>query len=333
MTPIFSIIIPIYNAEQFLTDCVESVTNQSFENYELILVDDGSTDSCPHICDALAAENNHICVVHKENGGVASARNAGMDVANGQYVMFIDADDWLGENALNILNEHIDKKKDDIVVCSRYIGISDSGDDEVVVFSEAQIKELQNLDYYHIRVSCQNLSSMCFSIYKRDFLNNNKIRVNENYSLGEDTDFFFRALVQSDSISVCDCLIFKYRDNKSSLSHSYNYDNLKSILCVCAERIHDLEKNSPVTISLNKAYEFFALKFLRFGIKISKIKDKEQKKELYKICRDNKDIYKYVSGFPDRIVYYASRISGDCAVAVLKMLNTIVDVRNNIRQG
>lgn len=90
----FSIIIPCYKVEKYLRQCVDSVLVQTFEDYEVIIVDDGSPDGCPAICDEYAIKDNRVKVIHKENGGLSDARNAGLDVAHGEYVMFLDSDDW-----------------------------------------------------------------------------------------------------------------------------------------------------------------------------------------------------------------------------------------------
>lgn len=98
-----SIIIPIYNVEQYLDRCIKSVINQTYKNIEIILVDDGSTDKCPEICDQYAQKDNRIVVIHKENGGLSSARNAGMKVLKGEYMLFVDSDDWIKENTVEEL--------------------------------------------------------------------------------------------------------------------------------------------------------------------------------------------------------------------------------------
>lgn len=103
----FTIIIPVYKVEKYLHKCMDSIFQQKYADYEVILVDDGSPDFSPKICDDYAKNDNRIVVIHKENGGVVSARNAGLAVAQGQYVLFIDADDWLATDALEILDKAI----------------------------------------------------------------------------------------------------------------------------------------------------------------------------------------------------------------------------------
>ena len=96
--PLFSIIIPIYNVEKYLVQCIESVLNQDYDDYELILVDDGSPDNCGEICDSYLNKNSNIRVIHKKNGGISDARNTGLKEAKGDYVIFIDSDDYICDN-------------------------------------------------------------------------------------------------------------------------------------------------------------------------------------------------------------------------------------------
>ncbi len=95
---LFSIVVPVYKVEGYIEKCIKSIQVQTFEDYELILIDDGSTDGSGKICDDYASKDGRISVIHKENGGVVSARNAGLSVAKGKYILFVDADDWIAEN-------------------------------------------------------------------------------------------------------------------------------------------------------------------------------------------------------------------------------------------
>ena len=110
-----SVIVPVYNTKQYLEKCVESIINQTYKNLEIILVDDGSNDGSSDICDELAARDDRIRVIHKENGGAASARNLGLDEADGSYLMFIDADDWIDGETVQTLVERICETSADVV--------------------------------------------------------------------------------------------------------------------------------------------------------------------------------------------------------------------------
>ena len=96
-TPLISIIVPIYNVEPYLRRCLDSIIKQTYINLEIILVDDGSLDGCPQICDEYEAKDDRIVVIHKVNGGLSDARNVGLDACNGEYISFIDSDDWVSE--------------------------------------------------------------------------------------------------------------------------------------------------------------------------------------------------------------------------------------------
>ena len=117
MTPLVSVIIPVYKVEAYLTACVESVLAQTYRNFEIILVDDGSPDNCPQMCDELAARDSRIRVIHKENGGLSSARNTGIDAARGDYLAFLDSDDLWTPLFLERLYRAVEETGADMAVC------------------------------------------------------------------------------------------------------------------------------------------------------------------------------------------------------------------------
>ncbi|MCD8019183.1 MAG: glycosyltransferase [Clostridiales bacterium] len=118
--PKFSIIVPIYNVEQYLIRCIESLVNQTLKDIEIILVDDGSPDGCPAICDEYAASDSGIRVIHKKNGGVSAARNDGLALTTGEWVLFCDSDDWMERDACEALYDAGEKENVDVVVADIY---------------------------------------------------------------------------------------------------------------------------------------------------------------------------------------------------------------------
>ncbi len=114
--PLVSIIVPIYKVEPYLRRCLDSIVNQTYTNLEIILVDDGSPDGCPQICDEFAANDKRIIVIHKENGGLSDARNTGLDICKGEYISFVDSDDWVDEKYIEILLDLAIKENADIVI-------------------------------------------------------------------------------------------------------------------------------------------------------------------------------------------------------------------------
>ena len=116
---LISVIVPIYNVEQFLRPCVDSILNQTYSNLQIVLVDDGSTDSCPTICDEYASQDDRIFVIHKSNGGLSEARNVGIDIARGSYITFIDSDDVIAVDMIEYLYALLRISNADISVCQR----------------------------------------------------------------------------------------------------------------------------------------------------------------------------------------------------------------------
>lgn len=121
MNRLVSVIVPVYKVEEWIDQCVESIVNQNYKELEIILVDDGSPDKCPQKCDEWAKRDNRIKVIHKENGGLSSARNAALDIIQGDYISFVDSDDYLHTNMYSILVNDMHKTGADIVKCNRYI--------------------------------------------------------------------------------------------------------------------------------------------------------------------------------------------------------------------
>lgn len=124
--PLISVVIPVYKVEEYLNRCVDSVINQTYENLEIILVNDGSPDNCPKICDEYAKKDSRIKVIHKENGGLSDARNAGIDKATGKFITFIDSDDYIDNDYVECLYNAIEEDGTKLSICSHRV-IYDTG--------------------------------------------------------------------------------------------------------------------------------------------------------------------------------------------------------------
>lgn len=138
MEPLISVIVPIYNVEKYLNKCVDSIISQTYKNLEIILVDDGSPDNCPKMCDEYVQKDNRIKVIHKKNGGLSDARNAGIDAANGEYIAFVDSDDYIEVNMYEKLYNVIKEYDANIAVCSRYI-VSEKGERYSYISHDADV--------------------------------------------------------------------------------------------------------------------------------------------------------------------------------------------------
>ena len=119
--PLVSVIVPVYKVEPYLRRCLDSIVGQTYKNLEIILVDDGSPDGCPAICDEYAAKDPRVVVIHKENGGLSDARNAGLEIAKGEYISFVDSDDWVADVYIEALWTALESQKAELAVCNYHV--------------------------------------------------------------------------------------------------------------------------------------------------------------------------------------------------------------------
>ena len=226
MTPYFSIILPIYNVAPYLERCVQSVLEQSFHDYELILVDDGSTDESSEICDRLSTQYPCIRVIHKENGGLSSARNAGLVQARGQYVWFIDSDDWIEPGALEILREACKTGAD--MVKFGYTRAEGEGRKVYHGIMPAGAYRADGIDKLLKAAFTQagkyQLSAWSHA-YRRAFLLENGMSfVSERVICSEDYLFSLQALIRAKAVRVLDAPLYVYDLRQGSLTQSYKPD-------------------------------------------------------------------------------------------------------------
>ncbi len=188
-TELISVIIPVYKTEEFLERCVNSVLEQSFQNTEIILVDDGSPDRCPEMCDALAEKHNKIKVIHKENGGLSSARNAGIESSRGSYISFVDSDDFIEKDMLQRLYTLIKKHKADVSMV-KYAEVYGNS-------SLPKVKSVAETVYTGMEVERAFLSlkvdSVCVGLYSREAIGDNRFILGKT---SEDIPFNFSVFRQ-----------------------------------------------------------------------------------------------------------------------------------------
>lgn len=202
--PKVSIIVPVYNTERYLPQCVDSILSQTFTDFELLLIDDGSKDDSGKICDEYALKDCRVKVFHKDNGGVSSARNIGLDNAKGEWVTFCDSDDWLGSQYLESLVENSDA--DMIMASFDYVGKNEDWDTSISnrYYRKEEVKFF--LDRYIHTVA---LCGSCCKLFKREFID--KQRFKNNISSKEDTIFVFEYLYKITSVRTIESWEYHYR--------------------------------------------------------------------------------------------------------------------------
>ncbi len=222
-----SIIIPVYNSGRYIEQCITSITGQDQEGYEIILVDDGSEDGSRDICERYAQQYGHITLVHKENGGVSSARNAGMANAKGKYIMFIDSDDYLEPIALESIRRIIAGKEYDYVIYNYYTVHGEKK--RTVSFLKGLYSPKELFKDYDIYRKHMYYNSIFNKLYKKEILDKHGIFFETGLTMGEDLLFNLSYAEAVQEIYIHQYPLYNYRsDNQDSLMHRY-YSDFNSI--------------------------------------------------------------------------------------------------------
>ena len=211
-----SVIVPIYNAETSLCCCINSILTQTFNDFELLLINDGSKDNSGTICDDYAVKDSRVRVFHKENGGVSSARNLGLDYARGEWITFVDSDDWIEKTALYNMLEDSDA---DIIVGSMHF----ANDNTIGTFpargkvngEKFELLLAENIDHHSI-------CGPCAKLFKNKIIQDNHIRFNETLTFGEDSVFVKTYLIRAFSLRVVNSLCYHYNDIGDDIYQKYS---------------------------------------------------------------------------------------------------------------
>jgi glycosyltransferase involved in cell wall biosynthesis len=268
--PKVSVMVPVYNVEKYFPRCIESIINQTYTNLEILLVDDGSTDRSGFLCDEYAAKDERIKVFHKENGGVSSARNMGLDNATGERLAFIDADDWIGSQYIqNLLN-----------ICFDLIIGGYRVFDTIGVYSIIKLPQTNyNKDTFKVFLS-EHLHRLYShvpwgKIYKREIVEHYKLRYDVKVRVGEDYLFNLNYLLFCGSVQIVDKSEYYYFSN-ATMSERYNLQN--SEICYIIESL-----NTKIE-QLNKIYNtnlIFSTKTILAQYPIQKIYDEQNDNDYY----------------------------------------------------
>lgn len=235
--PKVSIIVPIYNVEKYIHKCIDSIINQTLKDIEIILVDDESPDNCPRICDEYAQKDNRIKVVHKKNGGLGFARNSGLEIATGEYIAFVDSDDYIDitmyETLYNVAKEH------DLDTC--YSGYNNVTKDRIIPIREVETyTEFCKTDILNIfllnmignnvkeKADRRYAMSVWHAIYSNEIIQSEQIRFcSERDFISEDIVFDIDYLSKCRKIGIIPNTLYFYRANDNSLSRLYRLDRVE----------------------------------------------------------------------------------------------------------
>lgn len=325
-TPKISVIVPVYNVEQYLSHCIDTILAQTFTDFELLLIDDGSTDSSYSICKKYESKDKRVKVYKKTNGGVSSARNHGIENAKGIWITFIDSDDYIGHNYLfNLLSSINDKDSYDIVLLKglvKYDNITNFFTKAPLCISAEQL----------IESLCKenSLFLSCWGkLFKKEIIYNNNIRFTNNLSFCEDIIFCFEYFKYiKNKILICNELLYYYRDVETSLTHkNVNYGQvliaselLYNEFIIYQSKFH----NNHVIIK-----HFITLLVdcvLRIGEQIfyDKTCSKDKRNNIIKSCKKySKNVsYKYLLNFRVKsiIKFYVIKYLPSCLIKIMYLI-------------
>lgn len=317
--PKFSIIVPVYNVEKYIGECVESVLNQSFDDWELILIDDGSSDNSSSLCDMYAENDERIKAFHQKNAGASAARNNGLDNAGGDYIIFLDSDDYYNNlDALHKINDKIMKKQCDIVMfgCTDHNMITGQS---VVSRSGYDIDRLESSSYQsalHILLSSKLIPGgpNIFAAARR-VIDDNSIR----FKIGvqdEDYDYVLSVFLNSNSIGVLNVPFYSYlKGRENSVTASSNIKMIEGIA-------YTVEKWEPLALEINdEVLKKDVLNYIAYiyttGFVVSGRMDKKMRKQSLAIMKKYRYILKYGYWKKTKITRFAVAVAGDTLFSLL----------------
>lgn len=296
MDILVSIVIPVFKVEKYLDRCLESVVNQTYKNIEIILVDDGSPDNCPKMCDGWAERDNRIKVIHKDNAGLGMARNTGIDNASGDYIIFVDSDDYIDLFTVEKCVEKAIKTEAEMVVYG-FICLDKNGKefDRITpittkdVFVDEEIKDtiLLSIITGNVKASTEKnfVRSLCAEMISLKLIRNYGWKsASEREIISEDIYSFIELLTYVKKVAVINESFYYYCENAMSLSHTFRLDRIeknKTFYLKCLELATVLGYNEIIKNALSVPYIINILASFK-QIVLSKI----SKKEKYSILKN-----------------------------------------------
>ncbi|MFU0790278.1 glycosyltransferase [Virgibacillus proomii] len=293
---LISIIVPIYNAEDFLPKCLESVKNQTYKDLEIILVNDGSTDQSRLICDEYSITDDRFMILHKENGGVSSARNAGLRVAKGKYVIFLDADDWIEPIMIENLFKQITTFKADTSICGYF---KEEADGTILNKTiDSRIISYNQLQVLHSLLDSEGFKGYLWNkLLSMDIIKNNKIFFDEDIYFCEDLLFITKYMLHSEKIIYDTTPYYHYVIHENNASQSQFGRKKLTSLDALDNTIKTLK--SVEGLELGKYKNFYI--HMNISLLMNGIKEKKINREIKMQLKRNLFRYK-LSSLPNRFV-------------------------------
>ena len=329
---LITVIIPVYNVEKYLSRCVLSVINQTYKNLEIILVDDASPDNCPQICDDFAKKDSRIKVIHKQNEGLGLSRNAGLNVAGGEYVTFIDSDDFITENHIENLYNCIKKHSADAVIgahtivsangakTEKSLNLNEGAYEEREIINQIVLPLIGTAPEYYNDIQIN--ASCCMNLYNLNLIRKyNLMFISERQAVGEDLFFNLNFFTKSKRVAAINETGYCYFENINSISRKYTPERLErtvgfyNLLCETAKNIGIFDA------AKSRIHRSFLMKIrvLMLLIVNSDLTKKAKKREIKNILNHNL-VVRILSEYPLNKFIFSMRVF----LKLMKRKNTLL---------
>lgn len=271
-----TVIIPVYKVEEYLDKCVQSVVKQTYKNLEIILVDDGSPDNCPKMCDDWAKKDARIKVIHKENGGLSSARNAGLDIATGEYITFLDSDDYIDLEMIETLYTQVRRFSADVAMC-RFKFVYPNGEEKNIYIEDDEVTVHNQLDLVNLLLENRDTSLVlsCAKLYKKSIFD--KLRF-EMGKLHEDEFILLDVIERTNSLIIVNKCFYNYLKRPDSITGKKTIKNYED------------------------AYEAFTKRYFRIKEGFNQLRKKNEKAYLFQLRSLYIETYKNFRDFSKHIL-------------------------------
>lgn len=314
----FSIIIPVYNIEKYLSACLESILSQEFKDYEIIIIDDGSTDNSFKICENYAKKDARIKVEHQKNAGVGKARNKGIKMAQAEYLLFLDGDDVLVQNSLyNINNCMKTADNSDIIFCNYH---KENSDGKIIDYNYSFLKEKINnysdsMNLIDEIIKYGILSSSCNKLYRTNFIKNNKVFFND-FIYAEDFNWCLNLILMNPKCFYCNEYLFIYKYRNESITKSVNLKKELDRMQFCLKWYEKLNKTNNIINYLSDLYLRIVNDYIYF--------DRKARKIIKKAFNINEELIKLSRSYRVRFLVVSIKFFGLFFTSLMKKMRLVL---------
>lgn len=322
MNPLVSVIIPVYKVEEYFKKCIKSVLKQTYKELEILLIDDGSPDNCPKLCDEVASKDSRVKVFHIENGGVSNARNVGLSVATGKYVMFVDSDDWMPKNAVEKMVAATEKSNSDycygnVVIVGSVFNRRNANLFNTEILKTEPLKMIEYIDKIN--------AGPWAKLYRLEILKKYELQYPKGIAYGEDRLFLWQYLQHCHKMCSVSDIVYYYNQMVSGAATKKHHNNIhlwladskKELKSLFAEHMNNQEVSFFVGKQSFKLFNHSCLHHVGYEKTGEKEKTIEKLKETYSVFKEyiddlrTNELIKENIGLKEQVEMYYSYIDSD----------------------